>query len=276
MSTDGTASGRADGAGHDDPHGATGAYVLHALDPAERAAFETHLETCPACAREVRELSGTAARLALAVAVPPPPELREAVLRRIRAEGPPVRTPAAGSASAPGATPGPAHRRAPGRSRGWTRWALAACLVAAAGLGGLALWQYQRADDAARAARTAQARAADLAGILSAPDARLATGRLGPGGATGTVVLSRERDRAAFVAAGMAAPPAGRVYQLWFADPAGSMRPAGLMDPARPDAPALMAGPVGAATGVGVTLEPAGGSPAPTSPPLMVLAFPAP
>ncbi|MFD7031600.1 anti-sigma factor domain-containing protein [Streptomyces sp. NPDC059917] len=267
MSTDGTTSDHADGAGPEDPHGAAGAYVLHALDPAERAAFEAHLETCPTCAHEVRELSGTAARLALAVAVPPPPELREAVLRRIRAEGPPVRTPAPGSASA--------HRRAPGRSTGWTRWALAACLAGAVGLGGLALWQYQRAETAVRAARTERARDADLTGILSAPDARLATGRLAPGGATGTVVLSRERDRAAFVGAGMAAPPAGRVYQLWFADPAGSMRPAGLMDPARPDAPALLAGPVGAATGVGVTLEPAGGSPAPTSPPLMVLAFPA-
>ncbi|MER5731574.1 anti-sigma factor [Streptomyces sp. NPDC002138] len=270
MSTDESAHDAAYG----DVHGATGAYVLHALDAPERAAFEAHLETCPACAREVRELSGTAAELARAVAVTPPPELREAVLRRIRAESAPVRPapPVPTTAPVPAPAPRAAHRRAPAP---WTRWALAACLAAAAGLGGLALWQYQRADTAREAARTAEAGAAELAGVLSAPDARLATGRLTPGGATGTVVVSRDRDRAVFVTTGMAAPPAGRVYQLWFADPAGSMRPAGLMDPGRPDAPALLAGPVGAATGIGVTLEPAGGSPAPTSSPLMVLAFPA-
>lgn len=62
---------------------------------------------------------------------------------------------------------------------------------------------------------------------------------------------------------------------MWFADPAGAMRPAGLLDPVRPGAAALLAGPVGAATGIGVTLEPAGGSAAPTTRPLMLLAFPA-
>jgi putative zinc finger protein len=35
-----------------------GAYVLGALSPAERQEFERHLETCPACARAVRELAG--------------------------------------------------------------------------------------------------------------------------------------------------------------------------------------------------------------------------
>ncbi|MDJ0382726.1 anti-sigma factor [Streptomyces sp. G-G2] len=285
MSTD----ERAYDAGGADPHAATGAYVLHALDEPERAAFEAHLADCPSCVQEVRELSQTAALLGRAVAVTPPPELREAVLRRIRAEPASAAASAAAAAAAPGessapagpaagppdrpaAAPGGARHRAPAP---WARWALAACLAAAAGLGGLALWQYQSADAARETARVAQARAASLAGVLSAPDARLVTGSLTGGGATGTVVVSRDRGRAVFVASGMAAPPAGRVYQLWFADPAGSMRPAGLMDPARPDAPALLAGPVGAATGVGVTLEPAGGSPAPTSAPLVVLAFPA-
>ena len=34
------------------------AYVLGALDPTERAAYEAHLKTCPDCAAQVRELTG--------------------------------------------------------------------------------------------------------------------------------------------------------------------------------------------------------------------------
>ncbi|MFE2282940.1 anti-sigma factor domain-containing protein [Streptomyces sp. NPDC059443] len=247
-------------------HEETGAYVLDALTPAERAAFEAHLGSCPDCAREVRDFAATAALLARAVAVEPPPELREAVLHRIRAEG----TPEPGTAE----HPTPAATVRPPAHRPWLRWALAACLAAAAGLGGVAAWQYQRADDARQSAHRAEAGAAALAEVLTAPDARLVSGRAADG-ATATVVLSRGRDRAVFVASGMPAPPTGRVYQMWFADPAGSMRPAGLLDPARPGAPALLAGAVGAATGVGVTLEPAGGSAAPTTRPLMLLALPA-
>ncbi|MGI5446469.1 anti-sigma factor [Streptomyces sp. CA-243310] len=242
-------------------HEGTGAYVTHALPPAERAAFEAHLETCEACLREVAELAATAALLGRAVAVEPPPALRESVLREIRAapaRPEPVRV--------------PAHHARPARPR--LRWALAACLAAAVGFGGVAAWQYQRAETARQDARRVEARAEALTGVLAAPDARLATGRMADGG-TGTVVLSRDRDRAVFVADGLAAPPQGRVYQLWYADPKGVMRPAGLMDPARPDAPALLKGEVGPATGVGVTEEPAGGSAAPTTDPLVVLAFPA-
>ncbi|MFE2150349.1 anti-sigma factor domain-containing protein [Streptomyces lavendulae] len=278
--------------GTENPHEATAAYVLDALAEPERAAFEAHLETCPDCAREVREFAATAALLGTAVAVEPPPALRGAVLRRIR-ELPAGTEPGAarrpdpeagpragrgagpgpetGAARGPGPETGAARHRAP-RGRGWARWALAACLAVAAGLGGVAAWQYQRADTAREQARAAEAREAALAGVLSAPDARLASGRI-PDGGTGTVVLSRERDRAVFVPSGMAAPPAGRVYQLWFAGP-GGMRPAGLMDPARPGAPALLAGPVGAATGIGVTVEPEGGSAAPTTAPLVLLALP--
>ncbi|AWZ06816.1 MULTISPECIES: anti-sigma factor [unclassified Streptomyces] len=239
-------------------HEDTGAYVLDALAPAERTAFEAHLESCPACAREVRDFAATAALLGRAVAVEPPPELREAVLRRIRAEE----------------RPAPAPGVVRGHGRPWLRWALAASLVAVAGLGGVAVWQDRRADEARQSEHLARARAEALTGVLTAPDARLVVGR-GAGGATGTVVVSRDRDRAVFVAAGMPSAPAGRSYQLWFADPAGAMRPAGLLDPARPDAPALLTGAVGAATGVGLTLEPAGGSAAPTTKPLMLLALPA-
>ncbi|MEV0505187.1 anti-sigma factor, partial [Streptomyces spectabilis] len=75
-------------------------------------------------------------------------------------------------------------------------------------------------------------------------------------------------------ASGMAEPPRGKVYQLWFDDD-GSMRSAGLMDRDRSTTAVLMEGPVGDATGMGITVEPAGGSAEPTSPPVALVDFPA-
>ncbi|MGH3282625.1 MAG: zf-HC2 domain-containing protein, partial [Trebonia sp.] len=61
-------------------HLLTGAYAADALPPAEAAAFERHLRRCHACADEVRGLRETAARLALATAIAPPPAMRAQVL----------------------------------------------------------------------------------------------------------------------------------------------------------------------------------------------------
>ncbi|UPZ26894.1 anti-sigma factor [Streptomyces sp. LRE541] len=256
-----------------DLHTLTGAYALHALSDEEREAFERHLAECEPCAQETAELSATAARLGLAVSVPPRPAMREDVLRQIatvRQEGPTVRQ----EGPAGPALPRRARTRSRGsRTRPVPRWALAACLAAAAALGGTAVWQHERAEDALEQARRADRGADDIAAVLTAPDARSRTAKLA-GGATGTVVVSDSRDRAVFMASGMAEPPRGKVYQLWFDDD-GTMRSAGLMDPARTSQAVLMRGAVGGASGMGVTVEPKGGSEEPTSTPLALLNLPA-
>ncbi|GHH48852.1 anti-sigma factor [Streptomyces candidus] len=242
-------------------HTLTGAYALHALPDDERAAFERHLADCPSCTQEVRELASTAARLGRAMTENPPARMKDEVLRRIAAER--QEGPLAGR-----------QARVPGRyGRAASRFVLAACVAAAAAFGGVALWQYDEAQNARQQAQAAQTQAEALASVLAAPDAKAATGRVGDG-ASATVVVSRSRNRAAFVAAGLPQPPPGKVYQLWFND-GGTMRAAGLMDPkARTDA-VLLDGPVGSASGMGLTVEPAGGSAAPTSDPLAVMDFPA-
>jgi anti-sigma-K factor RskA len=246
-----------------DLHTLSGAYALHALADDERTAFERHLAGCPACAQEVDEFTATAARLGLATAEPPRPAVRADVLRRIVA----VRqdSPRAGLPVRPG--------RGTGRVRPLSRWVLAACLAAAAAFGGTTVWQYERAQDARDVAGRAQRTADDLAAVLAAPDARTRNARL-PGGARGTVVVSASRDAAVFVSSGLAEPPRGKVYQLWF-DDGGTMRSAGLMDPRPGGRSVLLDGPVGRATGMGITVEPAGGSSEPTSVPLALMAFPA-
>ncbi|MFF3247768.1 anti-sigma factor domain-containing protein [Streptomyces sp. NPDC002870] len=243
-----------------DLHTLTGAYVLHALSPDERAEFERHLLVCPACAQEVRELAATVGKLGLAVAVTPPPALKQHVLRRISAE----------RQEAPRVSR--ARRGATRRGRALSRFVLAACVAAAAAFGGVAAWQHQEARDARQDAQRSQRQAEELASVLAAPDARVSTTKL-PEGARGTVVVSHSRNKAAFLTSGLPKPPQGKVYQLWFED-GGKMRPAGLMDPAVTDNAVLMDGPVGAASGMGLTVEPAGGSPEPTTDPLALMRFP--
>ena len=63
-------------------HLLTGSYALDALTDDEQAYFEKHLARCPSCAEEVRGLREAAARLAMATAVTPPPEMRPRVLSR--------------------------------------------------------------------------------------------------------------------------------------------------------------------------------------------------
>ncbi|MFF2408013.1 anti-sigma factor domain-containing protein [Streptomyces sp. NPDC058092] len=248
-------------------HAPTGAYALQALPEAERREFERHLGDCEACTVEVRELSETATRLGLAVARTPPPELRERVLREIT-------TVQQGSLSdaRPARTTGGGANRA-GR---WPRVVLAACLAAAVGFGGIAVWQNQEARTARADARTAQRQNAQLAQVLAAPDAHAESSTLG-GGAKGTVVVSKKENRAVFLASGMREPPIGTVYQLWFDDD-GTMRSAGLMkapNTTTPQHAMLLDGPVDRASGIGITVEPAGGSAHPTSAPLALLPIPA-
>ncbi|GAA4081541.1 anti-sigma factor [Nonomuraea soli] len=67
-----------------DIHTLSGAYALHALTGSEVTRFEQHTDGCDECAHEVRALRETAARLALAVAEPPPAALRGRVLAAVK------------------------------------------------------------------------------------------------------------------------------------------------------------------------------------------------
>jgi anti-sigma-K factor RskA len=67
-----------------DVHSAIGSYVADALNPAERAEFETHLRGCTSCRLEVAEFTETLAELTPLVAARPPAALRDSVLAAIR------------------------------------------------------------------------------------------------------------------------------------------------------------------------------------------------
>ncbi|MFH8572680.1 anti-sigma factor [Streptomyces sp. NPDC017993] len=240
----------------EDPHLAVGAYVLHALPPSEEAAFENHLAGCEACAQERADLAATAARLAAAEPVAPPAALRQRVLETI-------------------ATTRQEHhsrRAAPSRHRGM-KLVLAACLAAAAALGGITVWQTQEAGDARARMAEVESQASGLTDVLSAPDATIRTQQL-PDGATAGVVASRTQRQAALIAVGLPPLTNSQVYEIWYAE-AGKMRPAGLLPGSGGRQTHLLAGQLDGATAVGITVEPAGGSEQPTTSPLGLIPIPA-
>lgn len=242
-------------------HGLSGAYVLDALDDAERDAFDAHLATCPTCRQEVDELRAVHDHLAADAAEPPPPSLRASVLAAIDEVRPlpPLDVDHPGAPTvidAPVAPPTPLRRRPP-------TFLLPALAAAAALLlvVGLFAWSPWR-NDGTGAPGGAQA-------VAAAPDAQRIERRLD--GFSATVVVSRKRNEAAIFSADMPPPPAGHDYQLWYDRPGKGMVSAGLMpDPVGGNESAVLLDHLDDATAVGVTVEPTGGSPKPTTAPVAV------
>jgi len=224
----------------DDLHVLTGSYVLDAISETEREEFERHLQFCPTCEAEVRGLRETAARLALACAVTPPPRMEQQVLAatyRTR-QLPPL--------------------PAPGRVLHFPRrlavLAAAASVAAAVALGITQLTAQHQLD---------QAQATAIARVVTAPDAHVDTARAAGGNVT--VVTSAALHEAVVSTSGMASLPSGRVYQVWVMSPSGA-RSAGLMHGS-----SLLASAVRPGDQIGITVEPAGGTTRPTTTPVAVV-----
>jgi anti-sigma-K factor RskA len=267
---------------HDLMHEWTGLYAAGALSPADREAFERHLETCPPCATEVASLRGV--MLALPYALPqmdPPASLRDRVLRATGATGT-VRL-------VPGKPDRPAVETARTASRlgmlaisGWL--SAAALLVLSVALGGTATSlrrdlqaahvrldavqsQLEAAGRQLAASRDETTAVRTRLAVLTAPDGieLSLVAQASAGSARARAFMSRTRG-VLLAATNLPAIPDDRTYQAWFLT-RGTPISAGLF---RPDdqgaATAMLSGvPDGVdATGFAVSLEPAGGVPAPT------------
>ncbi len=277
------------------------AYALDALSAEERARFEA--EASPAALREAAELAGTAAQLA-DDEVAPPPSLRTSVLDAIRGE-PQDAAPAAPQATAPGVPqettadalrqdatrqdaprapggpdasghprgaaapihdasgsagrePGPAERRARAR---WRPVQLIAAVAAAGALlaGGIAI--------GAQLGGPTQQEA--LGAVVAADDAQRSEVEL-DGGATATVIWSAELAQSVLLFDGLGPAPHGHEYQAWYIDAAGP-HSAGVFQADEGSTAVLLKGELRAGVAVGVTVEPEGGSEAPTTEPFLVV-----
>ncbi|MFE3328090.1 anti-sigma factor domain-containing protein [Streptomyces sp. NPDC059176] len=242
-------------------HTLTGAYALDALPRGEHGAVEAHLVHCAPCREEVAGFTVTANRLAAAVRTPAPRAMRESVMHGIDS----VR-------QLPPRVDTTDQRRTSVFSRTGRIGPLlvAASVVATLSLAGVAAWQHQQSTDSQRRARQSVRQLEDLTSVVSAPDARTVRGRT-TNGATTSVIASRRLGKAVFVSADLPEPPSGKTYQLWYAQ-RGAMHPGGLL---RHDGAVAIRGNLADADAVGLTLEPDGGSPQPTTTPLTLLKLPA-
>lgn len=237
---------------HEDYKEMIPARALSALDPAEARALNDHLSECDECRMELQEWEATAAALAVsAKPMEPSPEVRERLLNEVRKE-----------LTEPEVIPFRSATR-----NIWTSFgslgAIAAVILATALIVGLiVLWREYRATQAELA------RAQEFLQLVNTPGSRVTElkGTAAGAGATAKLVYDNN-GRAILMAAKLPNVPEGKAYQLWFIvgnnppmpgktfvpDSAGQ----GTLNDQMPQAALNSAV-------FAITMEPAGGVPAPT------------
>ncbi|UGT62405.1 anti-sigma factor [Nocardia asteroides] len=222
-------------------------YALNAVDQQERAAIEERLTRAdaPLAARFADAVDRThdvLGELSLVDAVPPPPELEGRLLAALDQLQP------------GGVRDIRSARRFSGKQLGWL--ATAAAVLVAALVGGAVL--------AGRDAGSPDQRIT-AATVLEQADARAATVAV-PSGGSITVNSSSALGAAAISFAAMPELPADRDYQLWIIHPGGDPLP----DAVVPGSGEVVAEYTAADT-IAVTVEPAGGSQAPSGAPIAAM-----
>ena len=178
-----------------------GAYVLDALAPEERRAFERHLETCSACRSEAQKLRQVVDVLPLAVEqVEPPTSLGDRIRAAVEAETPALHV-VQGTAS-------PRHRRF---STGQKLLALAAAiLIVALGAWNVRLQQQLHERDTALAfQRQVAAAIASGAAVSRLPGT-------GPAPRASAALVQPANGKPAYLLVqGLRPPPSNKLYEVW-------------------------------------------------------------
>lgn len=224
-------------------HDLTAAYALDALDAEDAREYEAHLARCDRCRDELASLSEAAGALAYATEAPlPPPELRARILQHAGRERENV---------------------VPLRPR-WLVPIAAAAAVAVCVSVGLGIWAASLSNklDQRTQALGNQER---ITAILSDPNAR----RNAFEDDGGTLVVSSSGE-AVLVMNRLAEARPGRTYEAWIAA-GGSPQPAGTFDGGGDVDVVLLAKRVPQDAAVLLTVEPDGGTKAPTTQPFLTI-----
>jgi anti-sigma-K factor RskA len=240
-------------------------YALGALDGEEKQRFEAHLRACPACRRDLAAAQQRTALLGMSASpVAPPPQVKQALMDKVKAERP------AGT-----------KQGAPVKPRK-IRWGLRFSLgfgLATAVLA-VATFELLKLDldrgkkiDQLQAQLSQDATAMQAMGeVTGAPDSAQITLLQQPGGPPGQAhVLYNARMGVAVYSGQIAPAPAGKSYQLWLVPASGAPVNAGLVDANQQNGAVVVhLSPGLAAKAFAVTMEPQGGMPQPTGPKVLV------
>ena len=182
-------------------------YVLGALEPDDEHVFQQHLDGCPVCEANVRELEAVVGELAYTVPPLDPPDTLWAGIRRE------IGPEAARRPAIPGAAAGPPAGAGARRLRVLPALAAAAAILLVVVL---SLWNLNLRDQNAvyRDRVAALERATELA---NDPGASLVTLDDQPGttGAQATVIASSRQDRGVLLIENLPPLQRNRVYELW-------------------------------------------------------------
>ena len=251
-------------------------YALDAVTEEERGTIDAYMAGAPDAERQaflerVRQARETLARTFRAEEEPPS-DLFDRIVAQLPAQQP-APLPAqdhkpGGSTSAPAASVPPAvglhgatddlaiarqrreERRRPGGTRRWFAGVAAAAAIA---LGGVGVGAYLADQND------------PVNQVVRATDVREASVNVA-GGGKATLLISSSHDAAVVKMSGVPAPPSGKVYQMWLIPKDGSAPVSqGLMDEKALSKPAVVQG-IHSAAALGITVEPVGGSSAPTLP----------
>lgn len=226
-----------------DLHHLIAPYALDALEPDDRSRFEAHLAQCEQCRVELVGFLATTARLGEAEAMAPPQGLRERLLAM-----------AGSTAQEHPVVSALSQRR--GIRRVAPRLALAAAVAAAVvGIGGFVA-EHQRAEDLS-------AERSRVVSVMTADDGIMTVKPASDGGNV-RVIASKSHDAAVVLGESLPTLDDGRTYQVWH------------MEDGKPTSVGLLGrGPgmlyvdsIKGAEAYAVSIEPAGGSPQPTTAPI--------
>jgi anti-sigma-K factor RskA len=223
-------------------------YVLGCIDEQDNARVDQHLKVCPDCQAELHAYQSVVGELALAVCdtcdAAPPAELKARLMECIQEKRTPVPL-------------GRPWWRVPldslsglrGGALAWQVAAVALVVVLAAGN----VWQWQRSSG------LAQPQVAHMGSIPMMPSTAAPA-------ATGMLVVSTDGQYGTLIVDGLPALDAGHQYQLWMIE--GGQRASGPVFSVNAEGygsmPVSSSRPLSSYKAFGVTVEPVGGSAAPT------------
>lgn len=228
-------------------------YALGVLEAEDRVAVAEHLnQGCERCGRDLKRAAGlNAAVLAAVEEATPPPALRSRIVASVR----------------PGRQPMYSHKAWAGLAAGLTAavvWLGVDNLRKAESLNAERQMRASIERESARLSRTLE--------FLRDPETRPAMAKPGPTQPRGTYYVN-PRAGVLLIATNLGAAGPGKTYQMWVIPKGQAPRPAGLFVPdATGAAVHLQPGPVDleSAQALAITIEPEGGSAAPTTTPLLV------
>ncbi len=227
-----------------------GAFVLGALPEGERRELEEYLAAHPERQAEIDELSTVVGLLALSPQEQePPPELRRSIMGVVEAE-----------AERPRAEP-----RESGLARIREFLGARTLALGAAALLVIGLFSWNM---------LLQGEVQDLQGRVQSLQNQPQKPQMVELGGAGTEQGARAElvalggDRAVLVAEDMPPVPEGKTYQIWVIEN-DVPQPSGLFEPSEGSVAAVVEHPLDNADAVAVTVEPKGGSPEPTSDPML-------